>query len=298
MMSLLSNEDPSNRSTGIDLNPTLSINANDPDGDLMTIQFWTNASGSWAQIGTENTSATNGTYTRNPTNMNNYNTTYYWSVNVSDSMDWTNETYHFTTCYKQIISKTRNAYALEYDLAGSTLYGYINNTCVKTSIDINYHYVVLTYDGNNLKLYKDGQQKDITGLTGTISINADNLLLGKFFSGMLDEIRISKASRDNSWINTSYLNQNSPLTFYSIGNEQTQGQIYLNVTVKNVGSITLKNSEFTFLINGTNMVSTNPQANLYPEKQTYFLIAIPDRGPKNIKTVAHNGISAYYTYGG
>lgn len=92
-----SSESPTNGSTGINLNPTLSVLANDSDSDLMNISFWTNASGSWQRLGGYH-EGYNGTYTDiNATNMNSLNTTYWWSVNCSVITYWTNETYHFTT---------------------------------------------------------------------------------------------------------------------------------------------------------------------------------------------------------
>ena len=55
-----------------------------------------NASGSWTNIGT-NSSVFNGTYSQTPSGMDSYDTIYYWSVNVTDGLFWTNETYIFTT---------------------------------------------------------------------------------------------------------------------------------------------------------------------------------------------------------
>ena len=40
------------------------------------------------------------------------------------------------------------------------------------------------------------------------------------FTGIMDEIRISKVSRSDGWLNASYNNQNSPSTFESFGNQQ------------------------------------------------------------------------------
>jgi len=62
----------------------------------MNITFRTNASGSWQNIG-NNESIYNGTYSQTPSNMDSYETTYFWSVNVSDGILWTNATYYFTT---------------------------------------------------------------------------------------------------------------------------------------------------------------------------------------------------------
>jgi len=58
---VLSNEYPINNSIDISLNPVFSIHVEDPQGDNMNIRFWTNASGAWTNIGTNN-SVSNGTY--------------------------------------------------------------------------------------------------------------------------------------------------------------------------------------------------------------------------------------------
>jgi biopolymer transport protein ExbB len=46
-----------------------------------------------------------------------------------------------------------------------------------------------------------------------------------FFSGTMDEVRISNAVRSADWITTTYNNQNSPSTFYTVGSEQNNGGV-------------------------------------------------------------------------
>jgi hypothetical protein len=40
------------------------------------------------------------------------------------------------------------------------------------------------------------------------------------FTGSLDEVQLSNSVRSAQWIATEYANQNSPSTFYSVGNEE------------------------------------------------------------------------------
>jgi hypothetical protein len=87
---------PSNQTTGISLNPPLRIRVNDTNADALNVTFRINASGSWVTIGT-NTSVTNGTYQQTASTMNYPNVTYYWSVNVTDGLLWSNATYRFRT---------------------------------------------------------------------------------------------------------------------------------------------------------------------------------------------------------
>ncbi len=94
----LYDEDPLDESSIVPLNPTLSIGVLDYQDDTIDVTFRTNASGgTWVTIG----SYTNGfsaTYTQVTSTMNNYFTTYYWSVNCTDTYNhWNNKTYSFTT---------------------------------------------------------------------------------------------------------------------------------------------------------------------------------------------------------
>ncbi|MEM4258130.1 MAG: DUF2341 domain-containing protein [Candidatus Thermoplasmatota archaeon] len=91
-----SNPIPTDGATNQNLNPRLSITVNDSNADALTIYFRTNASGSWATIGS-NLSVYNGTYSQIPTTMSHEATKYYWSVNLTDGEDWSNHTYSFTT---------------------------------------------------------------------------------------------------------------------------------------------------------------------------------------------------------
>jgi len=94
-----SNPYPSQNAEDIPLTPsTLNITVSDPNGDLMNVTFRTNASGSWEDADT-NTSVSNGTYyCLNTTWINEYQTTYWWSVNTSDGTGyWDNDTFYFLT---------------------------------------------------------------------------------------------------------------------------------------------------------------------------------------------------------
>jgi hypothetical protein len=92
------------------------------------------------------------------------------------------------------------------------------------------YYVAAVYNGTNNILYLDGAQ-DSSSTPGALSTrNAGNprignsavLSSGSFrFNGRMDELRISSTGRTADWILTSYNNQNSPSTFYSVGAEET-----------------------------------------------------------------------------
>jgi len=92
----LSLEKPANESIDMPVGDTiLQIRVFDIDNDLMNITFLTNESGTWENIG-DNNSVSNGIYQQSHT-FTNYSTTYWWSVNCDDGKNWTNETYKLTT---------------------------------------------------------------------------------------------------------------------------------------------------------------------------------------------------------
>ena len=97
----------------------------------------------------------------------------------------------------------------------------INGTGVDTSA---FHHIVGTFDGSNLRLYKDGSL--IAGpiaATPATSANPAAIIGSAFgafyFNGDIDELRISSTNRPTNWIAAEYRNQNSPATFITMGGE-------------------------------------------------------------------------------
>jgi len=88
-----------NTSTCVDIPPTyLSVLCNDSNGEVMNITFRTNASGSWETLNQTTSGFSNSTqYAYNTSVFDSYNTLYYWSANLTDGEDWTNQSYSFTT---------------------------------------------------------------------------------------------------------------------------------------------------------------------------------------------------------
>jgi len=94
---VISDEQPLQGASHLDLNPTLQAHILDLQAD--SVQWWirSNASGSWSTLNTGTLPTGDGTVTTTPSSMNTYNTTYWWSVNASDGVHWTNTSYRFTT---------------------------------------------------------------------------------------------------------------------------------------------------------------------------------------------------------
>ena len=197
---------------------------------------------------------------------------------------------------KEIIYRSQSTYSLEIIPNGTVVYGYINDTQLQTSIDTNWHYVTLTYDGSTMKLYKDGALKETTSLTGVIPTSTKDVKLGKNLTGCLDEVRISKKSRSLVWINTSYQNQNNPDSFTSVGNEETKTTIDLTFTVYNKGENTIKTEDLTILINGVVTSFTCPEEYIEPNDKASFVLTVPSTGKILIKVITGNGIAAYKKY--
>jgi len=92
---VLSNEQPTNASTDIDMYPLLEITVNEPQDEKFNISWSTNATEIWVYY---NSTCDDGTFSQRATFANASNTTYWWTVAVNDTTGhWTNKTYHFTT---------------------------------------------------------------------------------------------------------------------------------------------------------------------------------------------------------
>ena len=94
-----SGESPTNGNTGISPTPALYVICTDADdGDTMNATWRSNSSGAWVDFATNTSISTGTNITQTNSNFSAYNTTYYWSVNLTDGNGgWDNETYHFTT---------------------------------------------------------------------------------------------------------------------------------------------------------------------------------------------------------
>ena len=90
-------------------------------------------------------------------------------------------------------------------------------------------HLAFTYDGANIRIYKDGALQTTTAKTGVVNsgtqvvvvANNDNIPNDRYWNGQLDEVRMSNIARSTCWIQTEYNNQNSPATFYTVGTEQS-----------------------------------------------------------------------------
>jgi hypothetical protein len=92
-----------------------------------------------------------------------------------------------------------------------------------------WYYVAGTWSDmkDNVKLFGNGELKDSCIYENTMGDYNDHFSVGykqhhsDYFNGMIDEVRVSTVQRDDNWIHTTFINQNNPLSFLSIGPEES-----------------------------------------------------------------------------
>ena len=92
-----------------------------------------------------------------------------------------------------------------------------------------WHHLAMTLDNRTLGLFLNGKQMGTKGspplgsISGALEMGRPNNGTDHlYFKGRMDEVRGAATVRSADWIRTSYENQNSPETFYTVGAEQSQ----------------------------------------------------------------------------
>lgn len=110
------------------------------------------------------------------------------------------------------------------------------NTFTAQSLN-TWHYYVLRRTGSTISLRIDGSGSDaVSGTMGSGSITLSNIYFGlhyysgaiqeKDYQGKIGQVKLSTTFRSDSWLTSSYNNQNSPSTFYTLGSE-VGGSVFL-----------------------------------------------------------------------
>lgn len=96
--------------------------------------------------------------------------------------------------------------------------------------DNTWHYAVFYYDMaggvNNKRIYYDNSVAAQATYADGMTSNSTTVSVGSlsnaanFFTGSLDEVRISSSARSADWIATEYNNQSNPSTFYTLSSEE------------------------------------------------------------------------------
>ncbi|MFC1587853.1 DUF2341 domain-containing protein, partial [Planctomycetota bacterium] len=86
-------------------------------------------------------------------------------------------------------------------------------------------YFTYVADGTNYQVYMNGDPYSLIGYNGNIK-TFDRCFIGKqgseTINGRMDEFRVSNIVRSKDWIKTSYNNQSSPETFYTMTPEEVE----------------------------------------------------------------------------
>ena len=124
------------------------------------------------------------------------------------------------------------------------------------------HYIGV-YDGSEVGIYVDGDtQTDTESKTGDAGSNSQDVTFGKLtyasgyeLDGNLDEIRVSDIARSADWISTTYNNQSSPSTFYSISAEQAASNAPI-ATTDAAASVTSGGATLNGTVNANDLSTT------------------------------------------
>ena len=92
---------PLNNSQGVRLSPTCNVTISDDVSGSMIVTFYENTTGGWVLRQTNNSVVSGTVLNWTFSQANQKGVKYWWSVNVTDSYDWTNNTYTFRTAYSQ-----------------------------------------------------------------------------------------------------------------------------------------------------------------------------------------------------
>jgi hypothetical protein len=119
-------------------------------------------------------------------------------------------------------------------------------------------HVVWTFDGSTHTLYLDGASSSGSTAGSGLELDGENYigrrLSGSYWSGDLDEIRVSDAARSSTWIGASYRNQDDPVTYQTLGSEERYPltlvkRAFLTDGTAITGGLTLpKGTPFKFLL--------------------------------------------------
>jgi len=215
------NPSPTNGAKGASLNPQLAITISDANSDTMNVIFRTNATGAWANIGTNNT-VNNGTYRQTTADMDSYNTKYWWSVNLTDGKLWTNNTYSFTTY--SLLTIRPNAVGRSTQLTafgaaqnyqcvdeasqnGDTDYVYSDNqaTYINDTYNLTDH-TTETGNINFIRIYLCGKEN------GSVGGGTDNSMKPIIYTNSNYYDSDTEATLTDSYVISSWTNNVNPIT--------------------------------------------------------------------------------------
>jgi len=157
-----------------------------------------------------------------------------------------------------VISKgSDNAYEIEQSNNGGTFRMRLNNQQGEapdhTVSQNTWVYMVGTYDRQYARLYINGVDVDSRALTVALNQNGNELSLGDrsnndYFTGQLDEMRVSSVARSRDWIEYCYLNQGTSHSVASFG--AVEGKPHIDI-VTGAENLTYASADLTATVSST-----------------------------------------------
>ena len=185
-----------------------------------------------------------------------------WAQRNADSTDW------MTLIGRQLGTGASDSYSLA-QVGGSsanTNFAAAGNASQANALPLNeWRYLSGVRTGTTASLYNNGVlTAQATGLTGPISSDANDLLIGgqengadntinQLFTGYLDEIRISNVARSASWTDAQYASMTGSLLDY--GSVQTYAGVLENDHDANVDSLSVVSIDTTGTVGTVTMLS-------------------------------------------
>jgi hypothetical protein len=176
------------------------------------------------------------------------------SLDFSGTNKMTVSTWYKTSEVKSdafiVIHNSTGATGRILEMASGRLYFQLGNGTTLVSVsdpavtaDGKWHYGVATYDGSNLRLYRDGLLVATNAQTGNLPTTSAGNLIGqgnnslRYFTGQLDQIRFYNYARSAAQVAWDY-NRGAPLAWYDL--DECQGNIaHDNSGFGNDGTINL-----------------------------------------------------------
>jgi hypothetical protein len=109
------------------------------------------------------------------------------------------------TWARPVVNK-EGAYGLKSD--GISIFGYISGNTISAPLSSDFNYVVMTFNSSlseyQLKIYIDSVLVNKRNLSGTISVNNNNLLMGYDYNCIIDEVTLWNIELSDTQILTNY----------------------------------------------------------------------------------------------
>jgi hypothetical protein len=161
-------------------------------------------------------------------------------------------------------------------------------------------YTVGRYNGTSLIISLD-DVKNLASAAANLSWPSKQFYIGArndngaVFQGVIDELRVSRVARSDSYVKTSFNNMNMPFTFYSVGSEeQAQGKPIIGSEdpLNHEGNVSVNTTALSFLL-----------FDLQGDLMSYTVTSAPNIGsasganvPDGVYTVPISGLNKSSVY--